>query len=176
MPQIVSLAIRSGNGLLLKGGKEALHSNRCIHSVITSCLEPSCTPALIGLVESRGEIDELLAMKEYIDLVVPRGSNALVSHIQKNTSIPVLGHADGICHIYVDENVDIEQARPPCSASLFKIKYNTFFGYFDPEKIFLDDVNTKKELSLIQQMTVVLACMPEPFQPFQTSDKYTKPI
>ena len=115
-------------------------------------------------------------MKEYIDLVVPRGSNALVSHIQKNTSIPVLGHADGICHIYVDENVDIEQARPPCSASLFKIKYNTFFGYFDPEKIFLDDVNTKKELSLIQQMTVVLACMPEPFQPFQTSDKYTKPI
>jgi delta-1-pyrroline-5-carboxylate synthetase len=115
LPQIASLAIRSGNGLLLKGGKEAVHSNRCLHEVITSCLPPSCEPELIGLVETRDEIDELLAMKDYIDLVVPRGSNQLVSYIQSHTSIPVLGHADGICHIYVDTDVDLEQVRslPP---------------------------------------------------------------
>ena len=117
LPQIASLAIRSGNGLLLKGGKEATHSNACLHRIITACLKPACEPELIGLVTSRGEIDKLLAMKEYIDLVVPRGSNALVSYIQNNTSIPVLGHADGICHIYIDENVDIAQARPcPCAS------------------------------------------------------------
>ena len=118
LPQIASLAIRSGNGLLLKGGKEATHSNTCLHSIITSCLPPACSPELIGLVTSRSEIDELLGLKEYIDLVVPRGSNQLVSYIQNNTSIPVLGHADGICHIYVDEKVNLEQVRPdPASLS-----------------------------------------------------------
>lgn len=118
LPQIASLAIRSGNGLLLKGGKEATHSNTCLHSIITSCLPPACSPELIGLVTSRSEIDELLGLKEYIDLVVPRGSNQLVSYIQNNTSIPVLGHADGICHIYVDEKVNLEQVRlSPSSAT-----------------------------------------------------------
>lgn len=114
LPQIASLAIRSGNGLLLKGGKEATQSNRCLHSIITSCLPPACRPELIGLVETRDEIDELLALKDYIDLVVPRGSNKLVSYIQNNTSIPVLGHADGICHIYIDEKADVAQACKIC--------------------------------------------------------------
>ena len=111
LPQIASLAIRSGNGLILKGGKEAAKTNACLHSIITSCLTPSCEPELIGLVTSRADIDKLLSMKDYIDLVVPRGSNALVSYIQDNTSIPVLGHADGICHLYLDENVDIAEVR-----------------------------------------------------------------
>lgn len=111
LPQIASLAIRSGNGLLLKGGKEAVHSNRCLHEIITSCLPPSCESDLIGLVETRDEIDELLAMKDYIDLVVPRGSNQLVSYIQSHTSIPVLGHADGICHIYIDTEADLDEVR-----------------------------------------------------------------
>eukprot|EP00892_Ulva_mutabilis_P000401 jgi/Ulvmu1/10361/UM061_0044.1 len=114
LPQIAALAIRSGNGLLLKGGKEATHSNTCLHAIITSCLQPACSPELIGLVTSRSEIDELLNLKEYIDLVVPRGSNQLVSYIQNHTSIPVLGHADGICHIYLDKNVDLEQACKIC--------------------------------------------------------------
>jgi delta-1-pyrroline-5-carboxylate synthetase len=112
LPQIASLAIRSGNGLLLKGGKEAAHSNACLHRIITSCLEPACDASLIGLITSRSEIDKLLSMKEYIDLVVPRGSNKLVSYIQDNTSIPVLGHADGICHIYIDKDVDMDQVCP----------------------------------------------------------------
>lgn len=111
LPQIASLAIRSGNGLLLKGGKEAVHSNNCLHRIITSCLAPACDPSLIGLVTSRSEIDELLKLKDDIDLVVPRGSNQLVSYIQNHTSIPVLGHADGICHIYVDESVDLAQVQ-----------------------------------------------------------------
>jgi delta-1-pyrroline-5-carboxylate synthetase len=112
LPQIASLAIRSGNGLLLKGGKEAVHSNSCLHRIITSCLAPACEPSLIGLVTSRSEIDELLKLKDDIDLVVPRGSNQLVSYIQNHTSIPVLGHADGICHIYVDEKVNLAQVLP----------------------------------------------------------------
>ena len=111
LPQIASLAIRSGNGLILKGGKEAAKTNACLHRIITDCLAPSCEPDLIGLVTSRSDIDNLLSMKDYIDLVVPRGSNALVSYIQNNTSIPVLGHADGICHTYIDEEVDIAQVR-----------------------------------------------------------------
>jgi delta-1-pyrroline-5-carboxylate synthetase len=119
LPQIASLAIRSGNGLLLKGGKEAQHSNACLHSIIMSCLAPACGPGLIGLVTSRSEIDELLRLKEYIDLVVPRGSNKLVSYIQNHTSIPVLGHADGICHIYIDEKADLGQVCRPV-LGLFK--------------------------------------------------------
>jgi gamma-glutamyl phosphate reductase len=115
LPQIASLALRSGNGLILKGGKEAAKTNTCLHKIITSCFAPACDPELIGLVTNRADIDKLLSMKEYIDLVVPRGSNALVSYIQNHTSIPVLGHADGICHIYLDENVDIAQVRGSAS-------------------------------------------------------------
>ncbi|CAG9464466.1 unnamed protein product [Pedinophyceae sp. YPF-701] len=110
MPQIAALAISSGNGLLLKGGKEATLSNAIIHKVITDALKPDVDPSLIGLVTSRDEISDLLSLDDVIDLVIPRGSNALVSHIQNNTKIPVLGHADGVCHIFVDKDVDIDLA------------------------------------------------------------------
>ncbi|GFR42079.1 hypothetical protein Agub_g2875, partial [Astrephomene gubernaculifera] len=110
LPQIASLAIRSGNGLLLKGGKEATHSNACLHRIITAALGPSLGPDLIGLVTSREEIESLLALDDVVDLVIPRGSNALVSHIKANTRIPVLGHADGICHVYVDAAADLPTA------------------------------------------------------------------
>jgi len=102
LPQLIGLALRSGNGLLLKGGKEALNSNRVLHEVITEAISP--LPAtLFSLVESRSEVAQLLDLDDVIDLVVPRGSNAMVKHIQQNTRIPVLGHADGICHVYVDK-------------------------------------------------------------------------
>jgi glutamate-5-semialdehyde dehydrogenase len=81
-------------------------------STASSPPAPACEPSLIGLVTSRSEIDELLKLKDDIDLVVPRGSNQLVSYIQNHTSIPVLGHADGICHIYVDEKVNLAQVLP----------------------------------------------------------------
>jgi len=110
LPQIASLAIKSGNGLLLKGGKEAARSNAILHKIITDALQPDVDPRLIGLVTTREEIGDLLKLDDCIDLVIPRGSNQLVSWIQRNTKIMVLGHADGVCHIYVDKDCDIAQA------------------------------------------------------------------
>ncbi|KAL1330815.1 hypothetical protein HN51_048062 [Arachis hypogaea] len=109
--QIAALAIRSGNGLLLKGGKEARRSNAVLHKVITSVMPETVSDKLIGLVTSREEIPDLLKLDDVIDLVVPRGSNKLVSQIKESTKIPVLGHADGICHVYVDKSADINMAK-----------------------------------------------------------------
>ncbi|KAI7737596.1 hypothetical protein M8C21_024720 [Ambrosia artemisiifolia] len=109
--QIASLAIRTGNGLLLKGGKEARRSNAILHKIITSAIPESVGEGLIGLVTSRDEIPELLKLDDVIDLVIPRGSNKLVSQIKSSTKIPVLGHADGICHVFVDKSADMEMAK-----------------------------------------------------------------
>ncbi|KAL3650194.1 Delta-1-pyrroline-5-carboxylate synthase [Castilleja foliolosa] len=109
--QIASLALRSGNGLLLKGGKEARRSNAILHKVITSAIPKSVGEQLIGLVTSREDIPELLKLDDVIDLVIPRGSNQLVTQIKTSTKIPVLGHADGICHIYVDKSANRNMAK-----------------------------------------------------------------
>ncbi|XP_019192052.1 PREDICTED: delta-1-pyrroline-5-carboxylate synthase-like [Ipomoea nil] len=109
--QIASLAIRSGNGLLLKGGKEAKRSNAILHKVITSVIPENVGERLIGLVTSREEVPELLKLDHVIDLVIPRGSNKLVSQIKASTKIPVLGHADGICHVYVDKSANLDVAK-----------------------------------------------------------------
>ncbi|PKA56417.1 Delta-1-pyrroline-5-carboxylate synthase [Apostasia shenzhenica] len=109
--QIASLAIRSGNGLLLKGGKEAMRSNTILHKIITGAIPETVGKKLIGLIASREEISDLLKLDDVIDLVIPRGSSKLVSQIKESTKIPVLGHADGICHIYVDKSADLEMAK-----------------------------------------------------------------
>lgn len=110
LPQVAALAIRSGNGLILKGGKEALHTNTVLHGIITRTVEQfGVDPQLVGLVQTYEQIDELLQLKE-IDLVIPRGSAELVSHIQHNTRIPVLGHSEGVCHVYVDQAADLDKA------------------------------------------------------------------
>ncbi|XP_010504420.1 PREDICTED: delta-1-pyrroline-5-carboxylate synthase B [Camelina sativa] len=109
--QIASLAIRSGNGLLLKGGKEAFRSNAILHKVITDAIPKTVGGKLIGLVTSREEIPDLLKLDDVIDLVIPRGSNKLVSQIKNSTKIPVLGHADGICHVYVDKSCNLAMAK-----------------------------------------------------------------
>ncbi|KAK9823707.1 hypothetical protein WJX72_004820 [[Myrmecia] bisecta] len=117
LPQIAALAIRSGNGLLLKGGKEASRSNTVLHRIIVDTIadaHPEVGRSLINLITSRADVDQLLKLDDVIDLVIPRGSNALVSHIQQNTKIAVLGHADGICHIYLDPAVDIGAACRVC--------------------------------------------------------------
>jgi gamma-glutamyl phosphate reductase len=116
LPQIAALAVRSGNGLLLKGGKEARRSNAALHRVVVSALAGDNNeqfPAakdLIALVETRDEISELLKLDGDIDLVIPRGGNALVAHVQRSTRIPVLGHADGVCHLLVDKSANLEMA------------------------------------------------------------------
>jgi delta-1-pyrroline-5-carboxylate synthetase len=109
--QIASLAIRSGNGLLLKGGKEAMRSNAILHKIITGAIPDVVGKKLIGLVTSKDEIADLLTLDDVIDLVIPRGSKNLISQIKESTKIPVLGHADGICHVYIDKSADMEMAK-----------------------------------------------------------------
>ena len=114
LPQIAALAVRSGNGLLLKGGKEARRSNAALHRAVVAALDGGgLFPAaadLVALVETRDEIAELLKLDGDIDLVIPRGGNALVAHVQASTRIPVLGHADGVCHLFVDCSADLGMA------------------------------------------------------------------
>ena len=109
--QIAALAIRSGNGALLKGGREASRSCAAIMTALKTGLASSAVdPTALELLTSREESLGLLKLDGLVDLIIPRGSNALVRFIQDNTRIPVLGHADGICHLYVDAAADLEQA------------------------------------------------------------------
>src|SRR5438876_1020112 len=109
-PQIASLAIRSGNAVLLKGGREAAHTNRAIGEVIREVLRKHGVEDAVQLVSTREEIAALLKMDDLINLVIPRGSNEMVRSIQQSTKIPVLGHADGVCHVYIDEFADVDKA------------------------------------------------------------------
>jgi glutamate-5-semialdehyde dehydrogenase len=101
--QISALALKSGNAVLLKGGREARHSNAALLDAVQEALRACGQPeaAVQGLTD-RESVEALLALSELVDLVIPRGSNALVQHIQATTRIPVLGHAEGICHLYLD--------------------------------------------------------------------------
>jgi len=109
--QIGSLAIKSGNAALLKGGREALNTNQLLAEVLHQGLAAAGLPeAAVQLLDGREDVDALLAMDDLVDLVIPRGSTALVRHIQAHTRIPVLGHAEGICHIYLDPSADAAKA------------------------------------------------------------------
>lgn len=109
--QIASLAIRSGNGALLKGGSEAKATNQAImHSLDVGLTKSSIGSGALSLLTTRQESLGLLRLDRFVNLIIPRGSNELVQFIQGNTRIPVLGHADGICHLYIDASVDIDQA------------------------------------------------------------------
>lgn len=108
---ISALAIKSGNCAILKGGKESSHSFTAIANIINSTLNDTAVPqSAIQLIQTRGEVYDLLAQDHYIDLVIPRGSNLLVRYIKDNTKIPVLGHADGICSIFIDKEADLTKA------------------------------------------------------------------
>ncbi|KAF8306780.1 gamma-glutamyl phosphate reductase, partial [Clavulina sp. PMI_390] len=108
---ITALAIKSGNAAILKGGKESAQTTAEISRAIQAALSNSrLDPLYIQTVQSREEISSLLDLDRYIDLVIPRGSNALVSNIQKLSKIPVMGHADGLCTIFLDESADLDTA------------------------------------------------------------------
>ena len=111
--QISSLCIKSGNCAVLKGGKETARTNKIlftvIHEAVTGCGLPQ---GCMLQAELHNEIDELLACDDCVDLLIPRGSNQFVQYIMNHTKIPVMGHADGVCHIYVDETYDMEKAIP----------------------------------------------------------------
>lgn len=112
VPQISSLCFKSGNAVILKGGVEAQHSNRVIAGLIQQALsEVEGVPAAaVQLIETRAEVAEMLKQDQYINLVVPRGSNQFVRYVQENTKIPVLGHSEGLCHVYIDEEADTDKA------------------------------------------------------------------
>ena len=109
--QIASLAIKSGNGVILKGGSEAINSCTVLVKAIKAGLAQSqVSPDVIQILTTRSETTELLKLDRYVDLIIPRGSNEFVKYVQDNTRIPVLGHADGICHLYIDDQADLDQA------------------------------------------------------------------
>jgi glutamate-5-semialdehyde dehydrogenase len=115
LPQIASLCLKSGNAVLMKGGSETKHSNQALFSVIKEATEEAGAPEdWIQLLEAREEVVKLLSLHEYVDLIVPRGSNNFVRYIQSNTKIPVLGHSDGVCQIYVDSYADQGKAVEVC--------------------------------------------------------------
>ena len=109
--QISSLCLKSGNAVLLKGGREALHTNRILAEVIRNATEAVGLPGdWIQLLETREEVNGMLRLNEYIDLIVPRGSNSFVKYIMENTTIPVLGHSAGLCHLFLDASANLEKA------------------------------------------------------------------
>lgn len=111
--QISSLCLKSGNCAILKGGKETTYTNRILFSLIHEAAVKAGLPEKCLLqAEQHNEIDELLECHESVDLLIPRGSNAFVQYIMNHTSIPVLGHADGVCHMYVDKDYDLKKAIP----------------------------------------------------------------
>ena len=114
--QISALAIKSSNAVILKGGSEAENTNKTIFNLINDALSSvkDFPSNMINLVFTRDDVKELLDADEYVNLIIPRGSNSLVKYIKSNTKIPVLGHADGICHIYIDETADINKVLSIC--------------------------------------------------------------
>ncbi len=110
--QTASLCVKSSNASLLKGGKEAHQTNRVLFEIITKALCDTDQAFIHALqwIENRPEVHQLLSLNQYIDLIIPRGSRELVSEIMNNTKIPVLGHAEGICHLYIDKHADLQMA------------------------------------------------------------------
>ncbi len=109
--QISTLCLKSGNGVLLKGGSEVKETNRILTDLIISATEEAGIPqGWCALMETRADINELLDQDKYVDLIIPRGSNEFVRYIMDHTNIPVMGHADGICHCFIDASADLDMA------------------------------------------------------------------
>jgi glutamate-5-semialdehyde dehydrogenase len=110
--QISCLCLKSGNAVLLKGGREAMETNRILADIICRAgIAAGIPDGWLGLLETRGDVADMLHLDQSIDLIIPRGSNTFVKHIMDNTTIPVMGHADGICHVYIDREADLDMAE-----------------------------------------------------------------
>jgi glutamate-5-semialdehyde dehydrogenase len=110
--QVGSLALKSGNALIMKGGSEAAHSNEALVAVWRECLEkfPGVPQDSLNLLQTRADVLDLLALDHDVDLIIPRGSKSLVDFVAQNSRIPVLGHGEGVCHVYVDRAADLQKA------------------------------------------------------------------
>jgi glutamate-5-semialdehyde dehydrogenase len=108
-----ALCLKSGNACILRGGSEAIHSNLAIASCITKGLEETGLPVetvQIVAISDRSAVGELITMKKYVDIIVPRGGKSLIERISKEATIPVIKHLDGICHVYIDDKADLDKA------------------------------------------------------------------
>lgn len=114
--EVSALCIKSGNGVILRGGSEAIHSNATLARILSDTAAAEGVPDAIQFVDTtdRQAVYELIRLPDYVDLVIPRGSNEFVQLLMKESDVPVLGHADGICHIYVDKAADLEMANNIC--------------------------------------------------------------
>ncbi|MDD2413774.1 MAG: glutamate-5-semialdehyde dehydrogenase [Eubacteriaceae bacterium] len=111
--QISVLCLKSGNAVLLKGGREALETNRILYQIISNATAQIGYPDhWIQNLESREDVSDMLALDDTIDLIIPRGSNAFVRYIMEHTNIPVMGHSEGLCHVYIDASADPKKAIP----------------------------------------------------------------
>ena len=145
--EVSALCIKSGNGVILRGGSEAIHSNTILARILSDTAAKEGVPDAIQFVDTtdRQAVHEMIRLPEYIDLVIPRGSNEFVQYLMKESDIPVLGHADGICHIYVDKAADLEMATKICMNA--KVGYKvavcnaleTLLVHADVAKKFLPD-------------------------------------
>jgi glutamate-5-semialdehyde dehydrogenase len=107
-----ALAIKSGNAIILKGGKEAHHSNKKLFEIISSAVERILPSGSVSLIETREDVSELLKLHDYIDLMVPRGGSALIQYVRQNATMPVIAHDKGLCHLYVHEDAEVSQVIP----------------------------------------------------------------
>ncbi|MDP3765711.1 MAG: glutamate-5-semialdehyde dehydrogenase, partial [Nanoarchaeota archaeon] len=113
--QISVLCLKSGNAVILKGGSEAKNSNRILVKLISEAAEGNQIPkGSVQLLETRKEVSKMLKLDKFISLIIPRGSSKFVRYVQKHTKIPVLGHSEGICHVFVDKDADVKKAIDIC--------------------------------------------------------------
>jgi glutamate-5-semialdehyde dehydrogenase len=112
LPQIAGLCLKAGNAVVLKGGSEAERSNRALSAILRDAIAGAgLPPGALALIETRDDVSALLQAEGDVDLIVPRGSASLVRYVQEHTRIPVLGHADGLCHVYVDARANLDMAH-----------------------------------------------------------------
>lgn len=152
--QMATLCIRSGNAVILKGGSEALETNRILARIIAKASASQLPEGWIGLVETREDVGKMLTLNSLIDLLVPRGSSKFVANIMKNSSIPVLGHADGICHIYLDESASAAKAIPIVLDS--KMQYQAVCNA--AETLLIHQNSTEALLPLIKDAPQAAGC------------------
>ncbi len=168
--QISSLAIKSSNAVILKGGKESINTNKKIMSIITSALSEikEFPQNVLSQVFTHDDVNEMLKCDKYINLVIPRGGNKLVKFIKENTKIPVLGHADGICHIFVDKDADLAMAQKIVVDA--KTQYPSACNSVETLLIHKDFPYTKELLAELELADIKLISKPDSWA-FEYGDK-----
>lgn len=168
--QISSLAIKSANAVILKGGKESINTNKASFDIITNALKSvdGFPENAINQIYSREDAARMLDMKDYIDLIIPRGGNSLVKFVQDNTKIPVLGHADGICHVFVDESANLKIATDIVIDA--KTQYPSACNAVETLLIHENFNHSKELLNSLREADIKLISNPESWA-FEYSDK-----